>query len=428
MRGGVLISGDDFLGAAIPSRSDQVGIAITEPSFETTTGWTYTETSDLDYSDQQSTSNVTDGTYCHELIGTANLDAGSYCRYSQTLDMTYFDALLTDIYFVGGNNNDNIFAIIRINSNEEWRDTVRADGSGAQNNKEIDISSYTGSNALHFEMYANNNHYGNQREYYFDNIRLGRTIVSPAIRFSWASGASAWDKLYWNESGANGDFRVTVQCFTGGTWQDVAGLTNLDYNPSGTDISSLGTEDSVRLVGKFVYSAGSPTVSDWTVTWNYSNIGVELYVGDDTGARYNTTTWDLDTIAPGTVRIMNTSDCVYVKNTGSVAMDVEIQASAIVWKYAAGSSARPDTVCLMGLFNGNSAPSAADFDTLTDYIITSYRTAGAGDSGAFGSATNDGTNITVGAGEKLYIYFGAPTVNSYGAQQVPTITVKGVAH
>jgi len=423
MRGGVSISGDNISGMAIPARTDQFNIPITEPSFETTTGWTYTETGDPDYSSLQSTDYVTDGTYNHELIGTANLAAGSYCRYSQTFDMSYFDALLADIYFLAGNNNDNVFSIIRVNSTEEWRDTIRDDGEGAQNNLEIDISAYSGNNDLHFEMYANNNHFGNQREYYFDNVRLGRTIVSEPIYFSWASGATGWDRLEWNESGGNGDFRVTVQEFTGGSWQDIPSLTNLDYNPAGHDISSLGSEDSIRLVGKFTYSSGSPTVSDWTVTWDYSSVGIVLLKGGDSGPVY-TDDWDLGIIQEADVRIMDDIWRIYVKNNGSnVAVDLSIKASTTNWTF--GPPLGNDQCIVMGLFNSTTIPVEGDYDTGTDYINTTYRAAEVG--GNF-AGLSDGVNIAIGAGEELYLYFKAPQPNTQSTVQDITITIKADVH
>ncbi|MBN2541942.1 S8 family serine peptidase [bacterium] len=424
MRGGVSISGDEFTGIAALTQADQVNTPVIEPSFESTTGWTYTETGDADYSHQQSSSYVTHGNQNHELVGTANLSQNSYCRYSQNFDMTCFSIMYTDLYTLAGNNNNNVSAIIRINNTNVWEEIIRNDLEGAETDVTIDISSFTGSNDLHFEMYANSNHFGNQREYYIDNIRLGRAIVSEAIHFSWATGGINWDKLEWGESGANGDFRVTVQQFTGGSWQNIGGLTDLDYNVAGHDISFLDTEDSIRLVGEFTYSPGSPTVTDWTVTWSYSAVGVELLIGNESGGDYGT--WALGQIAPGTVKIMNDGDRVYVKNSGSVAIDVSIQASAIAWAYS--NAAGADQCVLMGLFNGDTPPNPGDFSTTYDLVGTDMRAAGTPPDGKFAGSDNDGVDITIGSGEELYFYFQAPNPNTVSAQQDITITIQAVAH
>ncbi len=102
------------------------------------------------------------------------------------------------------------------------------------------------------------------------NITSG-TIKSTPVRFASFDDAIDWGELTWSQTAdPPGDFTVTVQKVDAGVWTDVAGLIDLDGSGCPHDISSLGTEDSIRLVGEFTYSAGAPELLDWTITANVS--------------------------------------------------------------------------------------------------------------------------------------------------------------
>ena len=93
------------------------------------------------------------------------------------------------------------------------------------------------------------------------------TITSTPIRLASFNGASGWNELTWTQTAdPPGDFTVTVQNVVAGVWTDVAGLIDLDGSGCPHDISSLGAEDSIRLVGDFTNASGSPELQDWTIT------------------------------------------------------------------------------------------------------------------------------------------------------------------
>ena len=109
----------------------------------------------------------------------------------------------------------------------------------------------------------------------YENTENG-TITSPAIELASIFGATTWGRLFWEEEGTSGDFRITIQSWNGSAWVNTA-LTNLDYSSGGIDISCLAAEAQIRLVGTFTPSGGqAPTLKSWTVTTTQQNGNSDL--------------------------------------------------------------------------------------------------------------------------------------------------------
>jgi uncharacterized repeat protein (TIGR01451 family) len=99
----------------------------------------------------------------------------------------------------------------------------------------------------------------------YENTAAG-IITSTPIELASFDGATTWGRLFWDEEGSTGDFRIKIQEYSGGTWNDISGFTNLDFNTSGYDLSILN-DATIRLVGTFTPSSGiAPTLKSWTVT------------------------------------------------------------------------------------------------------------------------------------------------------------------
>ncbi len=253
----------------------------------------------------------------------------------------------------------------------------------------------------------------------------GRVFSTRVVLSENPGTPTGWDKVLWTE--CDGDsILVTVEYRSGGAWNKIADTATVISGTSGQlDISSLGTTDTIRVVGILYRKGGaSPSLQDWAVACAFGNVGVRLLVGDASGPDY--TEWSLGLLSAGETRIMGAADRVYVKNTGSVPIDISIKASPIAWSYS--DAPGPDECVLMALFNGTTVPSASDFSTLYDTLGTNFRAAGTSPDGKFAGPSNDGVGIPAGGGEELYFYFQAPSPNTIPSQQTITVTIQAVEH
>ncbi len=175
--------------------------------------------------------------------------------------------------------------------------------------------------------------------------------------------------------------------------------------------------------GDTLVAGGTSTNSGNNTNWTFTVLSVILRTQDDS-ADY--TVWDLGEVDLDSENIMTAVQAVLVKNDGNVAEDFSISASAANWTLSDLNGA--DTCVLMGLFNGDAAPLAADFLTANDLVdgTTVWATQNAGN-GKYEGA-NDGDNVASGSGEKLYIYLETPVTESTHAQEVITITIGCRAH
>ncbi|MBN1755017.1 right-handed parallel beta-helix repeat-containing protein [bacterium] len=219
-----------------------------------------------------------------------------------------------------------------------------------------------------------------------------------------------------NESYHSGQWPPLYAAF--GTWiVDGSNSPCLDTGDPGDDYSyepQSGGRINMGCYGNSVQASKSAP----------AGVGIQLLVANDGGADY--TEWAIGQLSTGQVSIMNESNRVYVKNTGTLAMDLSIRASAIAWTY--GDIAGPDECVLMALFNGITAPDEGNFNSAFDTLGTSMMPAGESPDGKFAGTANDGVNISIGSGEELYLYFQAPNPNTVPAEQNITITIQAVAH
>lgn len=287
------------------------------------------------------------------------------------------------------------------------------------------------STALRFVMtgaYTNGNY---TCDSYFDDYIVGQeggagsgTLVSEPVIFDWNDGLGAWDKVMWTQD-AGDSIEVVVEQVVSGSWSPYDSATAASSASAGTlDISGLSAADSIRLRAKLeVNGTVEPDMYDWTVSWAPDVIGIEVRKGGPSGPLYNSAPWNIGQLGEGIEIVMATGDVAYIENTGTVPVDLSIKANTASWVLADVSGA--DSVVIMGLFASNSeSPLTTEFVSPSDAIDGSYKPAGDGDSGAFGSSVSDGTDIAISAGRYLYIYFKSPDSNTQAAQQTITIYIQ----
>ena len=276
MRAGVSIDSDAISACEIPLSADQYNIPIVDPGFETLYNWAYHEShTDGSFSSGQSAVHIFEGSSSYGFsVGSSGLLGGDYQQISQSVDLTYFDALYFSVFAEGDNDNDHLWARFYIGIDLVFNHQIVTDYLDEPNSM-IDISGYDGERMLTFMHYVNSLHLDARKDCYFDNLRLGWTIISNPIRFSAPMNALYWDRVKWTESSSAGDFRMTVQQVEGYRWVDIDGLTDLDYDALGHDISILGRVDSIRLVGMFDYDDGAPTIDEWSISWAYNPSATE---------------------------------------------------------------------------------------------------------------------------------------------------------
>jgi len=238
---------------------------------------------------------------------------------------------------------------------------------------------------------------------------------------------------------------------------EVTGSSNMTFNGTtlvvscdealslseGSNITLIDNQGSVSITDTFGGLAEGATVEatyggttySWAITYAggtgndivLENLVIEETIGVTLRDATNSTDYATWAIGMGktfdTAYIMNTSDCVLVKNTGSVAMDVGLSVAGTNWTF--GSSTGEDQCVLMGLFNGDTAPGAGDFSTTYDVVSNAIAWAtSSGGSGLFEGA-DSGVSIAGGSGKKLYMLLKTPSSASSAANasEIATVTV-----
>lgn len=158
---------------------------VLEPSFETITNWTYSET-DSQFTGEQSTSNVTDGTYSYKLgFSASSLGGGVYCQISQpNVDVTNISEIMFDYYRTDG-NRDLMYLQVLLDGTTVYNQQANGSVNNQSLTATIDVSAYTGTKSLIFRYYkASGVNYSGTSNVYLDNIRtsplLDSTIQSVA--------------------------------------------------------------------------------------------------------------------------------------------------------------------------------------------------------------------------------------------------------
>ena len=195
----------------------------------------------------------------------------------------------------------------------------------------------------------------------------------------------------------------------GGGSQSLSYLDVKDNNASGGDTLAAG-----------VTSTNSGNNDNWT----FKIISVTLL---NAGGTEDYTTWAIGTDrAVDTVYLMTTANCVLVKNDGNVAEDFSIEGTGSSWTLATTNA--ENQCVLMGLFNGDTAPVEGAFSATYDIIDGSTRWATTSAGNGIYEGANDGDNVAVNAGEKLYIYLETPLTVTSGLQETITVTIGAREH
>ena len=157
---------------------------ISEPSFETTANWTYSET-DADWNPGgNSTAWKTQGSYSYLLSATdANLSGGTYCQILQSVNFTSIDTLCFDAN-LWVNTLSKCEARCVVGTTTVWSE-VLPNTAANYTHQEVNLSGYAGVQDLIFQVYTVSTHNGATCASYFDNIKLwgscsdsARTTVS----------------------------------------------------------------------------------------------------------------------------------------------------------------------------------------------------------------------------------------------------------
>ncbi|MFC1984489.1 hypothetical protein ACFLU0_00540 [Chloroflexota bacterium] len=143
---------------------------ILEPSFETISNWTYSET-DADFvDDQRSTTWTTLGTYSYRVSSTANVSVNTYCQILQSIDFTGLDTITFDANLYGESAND-FSASVLVGSNTKWTQIAPTTATNYLR-QEIDVSGDSGTLDLIFRVTVDKNPSTNKDMIaYFDNIK-----------------------------------------------------------------------------------------------------------------------------------------------------------------------------------------------------------------------------------------------------------------
>ena len=266
---------------------------------------------------------------------------------------------------------------------------------------------------------------------YFDDYRVGQdggpssgSLASDPIVFDWNEGAASWGNVEWTQ-GSDDSIVVICDERVSGSWTPFDSTATSGTNGN-LNISALADADTIRLRAKLEFKgANQAELFDWAVNWSEAIVGIEVYKGDDSGPEYSATSWAIGNIAEGAEIVMAVGDRAYVKNTGTVPVDIELKAETGSWVLS--ESAGADTVLLMCLFGQESEPPPIlDFSSPTDELTEAFKPAGSSDSESFATASSNGIDISIAAGRFIYLYFKAPIENYQPTQQTMTITVKAV--
>ena len=204
---------------------------------------------------------------------------------------------------------------------------------------------------------------------------------------------------------------------------------SLTLQAGGTqNLSYLDVKDSYASDGQTLAAGATSINSLNNNNWTFEIISVVLRNAGDTG---DYTTWVLGSGKEvDTVYLMDTDTGVLVKNDGNVSEDFSIQITDTTnWTVSTDGNNDVNKAVFMGLFNGNSAPGAGDFNILYDLILTTVKWATtSGDDGNYEGVLNDGDNVVAGSGEKLYIYLKTPSSVTSGLPETITVTIGSREH
>ncbi len=159
---------------------------ILEPSFETVTNWTYSETNG-EFDGGQSTNYPTEGTYSYFLgqntAGT--VPENSYCQILQSVNFDNINYLLFDYRVFHNGSVDSSWPArlkILVDSTEVYSFNFHGANEGQYNNNFVDLSSYSGTHNLIIRVVAPGADWNRTFGAYIDNLRTDYSFENSIIQ------------------------------------------------------------------------------------------------------------------------------------------------------------------------------------------------------------------------------------------------------
>lgn len=302
--------GSDF--ATIPASGGTPSNPFNDPSFETGSGWSTSQSYSVyeTYltSNDNGTNGITHGSQCAKFAeddySWQSFFNGEYNNASQQVDLTGVTDIVFDVthwrntqsnmYSCGTGRACKVVWSFKViigdagtsgdNSGTEvysWTPTTPEFGTTNNNDVSVDISSYgfTGTKTVKFSRVVTNGGgvWYDDDKYYLDNIRgeynatQTGTITSTPINLSSFYGYDSWNELSWDQTLNGGSISMSIEEDNGGTWTPLTGFTNLSVTGDGiktVDISSLSSISRIRVIAEFSETGAKgsqPELNNWIV-------------------------------------------------------------------------------------------------------------------------------------------------------------------
>ena len=217
---------------------------ISEPSFETTANWTYSE-EDTDWNEGvQSEVWKTQGSYSYLLSATA-ANINKTCQILQSVDFTSIDTFSFDanLYQSSGGSCE---ALVIVGAATVWSEVLPYTAAN-YTHQEVNLSGYTGVQDLIFQINAPSPHNGATCTSYFDNIKLWGSC-SDSARTAVSNDFTAYGDIvymYGENFDTTGTYKVAY--YDGGTAHDGAGGTKVQTDTYTDDVSGISENCQCRL-------------------------------------------------------------------------------------------------------------------------------------------------------------------------------------
>lgn len=298
--------------ATIPASGGTPSNPFTDPSFETGTGWSTSQSYSVyeTYltSNDDGTNGITHGSQCAKFAEDNDswqyFVNGEYNNASQQVDLTGVTDIVFDVthwrntqsnmYSCGTGRACKVVWSFKViigdagtsgdNSGTEvysWTPTTPEFGTTNNNDVSVDISSYgfTGTKTVKFSRVVTNGGgvWYDDDKYYLDNIRgeynatQTGTITSTPINLTSFYGDDSWNELSWDQTLNGGTISMSIEEDISGTWTPVAALTDVSQTGDGVktvDISSLSSISRIRVIAKFSETGAKgtqPELNNWII-------------------------------------------------------------------------------------------------------------------------------------------------------------------
>ncbi|MFC2019516.1 hypothetical protein ACFLU4_06175 [Chloroflexota bacterium] len=202
--------------------------ALSQPSFETVSSWTYTE-EDAQYNGAQSSAWASQGSNSYLLSATnGTITALDHAQIAQTVDMSRIDILSFDLRGYNSKaDEDVVHTHVYVGGVEAWTQALPISLTTYLHN-ELDLSAYTGaSTSLAFALEAHVQANAADLGAYFDNIKLWGSYDSDLTTVN--NNYSTYGNniyMYGENFDTTGTYKVAY--YDGGTSHDGADGTKLE--------------------------------------------------------------------------------------------------------------------------------------------------------------------------------------------------------